>query len=367
MTRLSSRRRWGILVQRLAFGAVIGAGFGAVVGGLVLKPLLLGVALGALSGAVNISVGMAIISGAGIFLPHTRIGRALGRTLGRMPFLAVVAVKAALYMAVVVAVFGSRLGARLSLVVLAIDADRARSIIERAEVAMPLELQITIATLVVFLLVLLRQAALLVGEHNLRNVVLGRYRQPRTEERFFLFVDIVGSTPVAERLGPLMVHRYLDQIFQLASDPIDDHGGEVTTYVGDEIIVTWTVPEGSVEARPLACFFAIETALAAVAKDFEREFGTVPKLRAALHAGEVVTGETGGSRRAIVFNGDVMNTTSRIENATRALGRPFLVSEDALRRLDGAGGYALEDMGLQQLRGRQAALRVYAAAPLPRR
>ena len=57
-----------------------------------------------------------------------------------------------------------------------------------------------------------------------------------------------------------------------------------------------------------------------------------------------------------------MNTTSRIENATRDLGRPFLVSEEALKRLDGAERYALEDLGPQRLRGREAPMRVYAAA-----
>ena len=88
----------------------------------------------------------------------------------------------------------------------------------------------------------------------------------------------------------------------------------------------------------------------------------MPRLRAALHAGEVVAGESGGSRRAIVFHGDVMNTTSRVENLTRELGQPFLVSEDALVRLEGTDAYALKDMGPQPLRGRQASLRVYAVA-----
>jgi class 3 adenylate cyclase len=55
-----------------------------------------------------------------------------------------------------------------------------------------------------------------------------------------------------------------------------------------------------------------------------------------------------------------MNTTSRIENATRTLGRNFLVSEDALARLESTGRYAPEDLGPQQLRGRAAAMRVYA-------
>jgi adenylate cyclase len=126
------------------------------------------------------------------------------------------------------------------------------------------------------------------------------------------------------------------------------------------MVVTWNMADGRTQARPLACLFAIEAALAAAGPEFEREFGTAPKIRAALHAGEVVTGEIGGSRRAIVFHGDVMNTTSRIENATRTLGRNVLVSEDALARMEGADCYSPEDLGPQQLRGREAMMRVYA-------
>lgn len=64
--------------------------------------------------------------------------------------------------------------------------------------------------------------------------------------------------------------------------------------------------------------------------------------------------------RAIVFHGDVMNATSRIENLTRELGHPFLVSEDALNRMEGREAYKLEDLGPQTLRGKDAAVRVYA-------
>ncbi len=85
----------------------------------------------------------------------------------------------------------------------------------------------------------------------------------------------------------------------------------------------------------------------------------MPKLRAALHAGEVVTGEAGGSRRAIVFHGDVMNATSRIENLTRTLGHPFLVSEDALARLEGADAYAAAGPRPAGAARQEAPLRVY--------
>ncbi len=70
----------------------------------------------------------------------------------------------------------------------------------------------------------------------------------------------------------------------------------------------------------------------------------------------------GESRRAIVFHGDVMNSTARIEVTTRDLERQFLVSADALERLEGFDAYVLEDLGLQQLRGRAEPVRVYAVA-----
>jgi adenylate cyclase len=209
------------------------------------------------------------------------------------------------------------------------------------------------------------QISRLVGERTLRDIVLGRYHHSRAEERFFLFVDVVGSTPLAERIGPDAVHHFLGEVFRLASDPIDDHRGDVYQYVGDEIVITWTATEGREHARPIACFFAIEQALAGAAPAFERKFGVVPRLRAALHAGPVITGEVGGSRRAVVFHGDVMNTTSRIEQATRDLERQFLVSGDALERLADLESFAREDLGPQRLRGRAAAMQVYAVTVKP--
>jgi len=61
----------------------------------------------------------------------------------------------------------------------------------------------------------------------------------------------------------------------------------------------------------------------------------------------------------------VMNTTSRIEQATRDLERQFLVSGDALERLTDLEGFAREDLGPQRLRGRAAAIQIYAITAKP--
>jgi class 3 adenylate cyclase len=55
-----------------------------------------------------------------------------------------------------------------------------------------------------------------------------------------------------------------------------------------------------------------------------------------------------------------MNTTARLEQATRDVDRQFLVSGDALERLVGLKCVAAEDLGFHGLRGRATAVRVYA-------
>ena len=57
-----------------------------------------------------------------------------------------------------------------------------------------------------------------------------------------------------------------------------------------------------------------------------------------------------------------MNTAARLEQATRDLGRRFLVSADALSRLANTAEYTLEPLGPQALRGRAAPVDVYAVS-----
>ena len=90
--------------------------------------------------------------------------------------------------------------------------------------------------------------------------------------------------------------------------------------------------------------------------------GVSAGLRGALHLGPVIAGEVGVQRRAIVYHGDVMNTASRLEQATRDLGEQFIVSADAMSALGAVPGVACRDLGVLPLRGRQSELRAYAAS-----
>jgi len=192
----------------------------------------------------------------------------------------------------------------------------------------------------------------IIGPRTLLNFITGRYHYPVEENRFVLFVDIAGSTGLAERLGGLGIHRFLDRTFRLMTLAVVDTHGEVHDYVGDEIIVTWPEELGAVECRPLRCFMAMRGALAEAAGQFEREFGAAPTIRGSLHFGKVIIGEIGDVKRAIVFNGDVMNTAARLEEASRQVDGGFIASRPAMERFNSAPPFALRDLGQLPIRGR---------------
>jgi adenylate cyclase len=192
----------------------------------------------------------------------------------------------------------------------------------------------------------------IIGPRAFLNFFIGRYHAPVEEKRFVLFVDIAGSTGLAERLGGIAIHRLLDRTFRLLTVAVEDYRGEVLNYVGDEVIVTWRERGGAIDCRPLRCFVAMRDELSRASGQFEREFGAAPRIRGSLHFGPVIVGEIGDVKRAIVFNGDVMNTAARLEELSRNVDGGFLASRAAMERFSSAPPFAVRDLGRLPIRGR---------------
>ena len=71
-----------------------------------------------------------------------------------------------------------------------------------------------------------------------------------------MFLDLAGSTSLAEAMGELRVQNLLTRFFYDIDAAITAHGGEVHAYVGDEVIVTWPLDERMSGGRCIDCFFA---------------------------------------------------------------------------------------------------------------
>ena len=208
------------------------------------------------------------------------------------------------------------------------------------------------------------EMGLLLGFGTLRNLLTGRYVQPKREQKAFLLIDMQDSTGIAERLGPVVFHALLNEFFRNVSDAALECGAEIHKYVGDEAILTW--PDSKLGSGDcLACAFLARDYIAADSQRYQRRFGIVPQFRAALHCGEIVAGEIGDVRREIAYVGETLNVAARLLDAAKSLGHAVLVSEDLLARVALPAGLKAVSLPTLTVRGRAAPLGVSALQAAP--
>ncbi len=190
------------------------------------------------------------------------------------------------------------------------------------------------------------------GHNVLLNFFTGKYHTPLVERRIFMFLDMKGSTTIAEQLGHVKYFELLGEYYDLMSDPIINHLGEVYQYIGDEVVVTWKADDGLKNNNCIRCFFQIKENLSHKRHHFMERFGVVPDFKAGIHIGEATTGEIGALKKEIVFVGDVLNTTARIQGMCNEYNTDLIISEDLRSQLKGKDMSAMKPLGHIKLKGR---------------
>lgn len=212
-----------------------------------------------------------------------------------------------------------------------------------------------------FIIGVLTEAARIIGGPMLTSIVLGTYHRPRREQLIVMFLDMADSTRLAEAMGELQVHNLITRFFFDVEGPITDCGGTIHSYVGDELIVTWPLlEEPASNARCLRSFAAVERSISELDSSYRREFGIVPRFRAAVHSGPVIVSECGSSKRQLAFFGDTMNVTARLCEYCKEAGHRLVASADLLMRLTVPPDLAVGDLEIVSLRGRREPMKLRA-------
>jgi len=189
------------------------------------------------------------------------------------------------------------------------------------------------------------------GHHVLLHFFSGKYHQPKIEKRIFMFLDMKSSTTIAETLGHIKYFKLLGTYYGIMSDPIINSFGEVYQYIGDEIVISWKPDKGMDQANCIKCFFDIQDHLNEQQEALFHEFGFEIGFKAGIHFGEVTIGEIGALKKEIVFTGDVLNTTARIQSLCKELSSDLLIS-GAMKELLPDANYQYISKGEIELKGR---------------
>lgn len=209
------------------------------------------------------------------------------------------------------------------------------------------------------MLIFIHQIIPLVGRGVLGKFLFGRFKKPGLVHRTFLFLDMNSSTSVAERVGHVEFFRLMQDFLVQAGEEIQNHGGEIYKYVGDEIIATWNIDEGARRARALQCVQSIGQRLYDSADYFQSSYGVVPDFKAGLHVGQAMVGELGHWKREVAYMGDSLNVTSRIQSACKSLKARILLSEDYHRLMIDHTRFKLQKAARGKLRGRESPMTLY--------
>ena len=199
------------------------------------------------------------------------------------------------------------------------------------------------------------------GPGVLWKFINGRYHKPREEERVFMFADMRSSTTIAEKIGHKKYFNLLSDLFSDITNTILNYEGEIYQYVGDEIIICWPLKNGVKQANCINCFLQIEQKLIELAPKYEKNYGVRPELKAGIHHGKVMAGEVGVIKRDIIYSGDVLNTTARIQEQCNKYRVNLLISDETLDLLD-TSSLNVEPLGEFNLRGKEQTVQLYTTS-----
>lgn len=204
----------------------------------------------------------------------------------------------------------------------------------------------------------------LLGRGVLLKFLLGKYRKPTGEHRIFMFLDIKSSTTLAERLGLENYYALLNDFFNEISEPVRTTNAEIYQYVGDEVVFTWRTREGINNSNCLKIFYKIRQNIYGKRKYYRDKYGVLPDFKAGLHVGEVISAQIGDIKREIVYNGDVLNTSARIQEQCNVFKRELLISGSLLNQLDINNEFTAEKIDTIKLRGKEKTIELYSLAQM---
>ena len=223
-------------------------------------------------------------------------------------------------------------------------------------------------TLLVFLMLLgitlsfLRAVSSRFGPGILINYILGHYQEPREEYRVFMFVDLNGSTRLAEQLGHTRYSRFLNKCFSDLSSLLVAYDAEIYQYVGDEAVITWSDHHLRDRTQPIRLFFAFEDLLRQHRADYLNKFGQSPTFKASVHAGSVIVTELGVHRKELAYHGDVLNTAARMLELCSRQGKWLLVTTSFAEALTDHPEWTVALVANLVLRGKYDRTAVYSVA-----
>ena len=173
-----------------------------------------------------------------------------------------------------------------------------------------------------------------------------------------LFVDAVGSTPLAEKLGEEEMYSFMRECLDRMTKAVHAYEGHVATFTGDGLMALFGAPIAHEDSarRAVAAALRMQRSLSAYASAVEARHGVVPRFRVGLNTGPVVAGTVSDDLHMdFTAIGDTVNLAARLEQAAEPGG--VLISENTYRVV--SDFFAVEAVGPVTVKGKTEPVSVW--------
>jgi adenylate cyclase len=175
-------------------------------------------------------------------------------------------------------------------------------------------------------------------------------------EAAVLFIDLVGSTQLAESRPPQEVAEVLNDFFRIVVGAVDEHHGLINKFAGDAALAVFGAPLRTRE--PASAALATARALGTQLRQLP-----VVDFGIGVSAGRVFAGNIGAENRyEYTVIGDAVNEAARLADLAKTADRRILCSAAAIDRADEAERVHWAECYSTMLRGRSEATHVSAPA-----
>ena len=209
------------------------------------------------------------------------------------------------------------------------------------------------------------------------SALFGQYVSPEVREKLVreksgivgerktvavLFSDLRGFTTFSENAQPSEVVIRLNQYFDRMVNAVTRNGGTVDKFIGDAVMAVFggLIPLANPAESALNAALAMRAELVKLNLEWGTH-GLAPLDNGiGVHYGEVLQGPIGSAeRKEFTVIGDVVNTASRLESATKEMNSPVLVSEALAAALPAERRTGLTALGGVKLKGKELPVTVF--------
>jgi adenylate cyclase len=200
-----------------------------------------------------------------------------------------------------------------------------------------------------------------VGADFVRN----RKRVNIGEERYIvsMFVDMRGSTKLAEARLPFDIVFLINRFLEAASQAVIDAGGQPNQFVGDGLLALFGLDTDPATAcrQAMRAASLVASNVEYMNHEFATELQEPIQFGIGIHGGEVIIGDI-GFRDHTVFTalGDAVNVAARLQDMTKTLNCTVIVSEEVCKSAGVASDLLMRTE--VSIRGRDEPMTVCTAA-----